>query len=180
MDSIAPVVLAALAFVLIALFLSARVVKPYERMVIFRLGRTGPDLVREPGLRFLLPVIDRPVMVDIREKFIEVSEKATAKDNAQISIDTRIYWQIVDPLRSVLNVHSFADALEEIAAIALRKVVGDMLLDDVLSTNNRIGDSLRANLDEQTKSWGGTITTVEMRDIVSRRETPTATQKGTS
>src|SRR3954463_9097645 len=128
MESVAVVVLAALVFGLIVLYLSARVVQQHERMVIFRLGRTGPDLVREPGLRFVLPVIDRPIMVDIREKFVEVNESATTRDSARIGIDSGISWHIVDPLRSLLNVQSFPNALQDIATIALREVIGDLLL----------------------------------------------------
>src|SRR5918998_6074800 len=96
------IVVAVVVFVLVALYLSVRIVQQYERMVIFRLGQTGPTLVRGPGLRFLIPVIDKPLKVDIREKFIEVPSQTTiTKDNAPINIDFLIYWYIVDPLRSL-------------------------------------------------------------------------------
>ena len=107
------VVLAALAFfgvfVLIVLYLSVRVVQQYEQMVVFRLGKTNEGLVRGPGLRFLIPIIDRPVKVDVREQFIEVPSQTTiTKDNAPISVDFLIYWRIVDPLKSIVNVAYFA------------------------------------------------------------------------
>ena len=109
-------VVAAIVIIVIGLYLSVRVVYQYERMVIFRLGKTGPALVREPGLRFLIPFIDRPSKVDIREKFIEVPSQTTiTKDNAPINIDFLIYWYIVDPLRSLVNVQNFAGALQGIA-----------------------------------------------------------------
>jgi regulator of protease activity HflC (stomatin/prohibitin superfamily) len=162
---------AVIVFVLVALYLSVRIVQQYERMVIFRLGRTGPSLVREPGLRFLIPIIDRPVKVDIREKFIEVPSQTTiTKDNAPINIDFLIYWYIVDPLRSEVNVQNFAGALQGIATTTLRAVIGDILLDDVLSKRDQINEVLRAKLDEQTERWGGKVTTVEIREIIPPRD----------
>jgi regulator of protease activity HflC (stomatin/prohibitin superfamily) len=164
-------VVAVVVFILIALYLSVRVVQQYERMVIFRLGRTGPGLVRDPGLRFLIPVIDRPEKVDIREKFIEVPSQTTiTKDNAPINIDFLIYWYIVDPLRSLVNVQNFAGALQGIATTTLRAVIGDILLDDVLSKRDQINEVLRAKLDEQTERWGGKVTTVEIREIIPPRD----------
>ena len=105
--------LAALAFVavivLIVLYLSVRVVQQYERMVVFRLGKTNEAMVREPGLRFLIPLVDRPVKVDMREQFIEVPSQTTiTKDNAPINVDFLIYWRIADALYSVVNVNNFA------------------------------------------------------------------------
>src|SRR5688572_33109246 len=165
------ILIAVLVFVLLFLYLSIRVVQQYERMVIFRLGRTDPKLVRDPGLRFLLPIIDRPYKVDIREKFIEIPSQTTiTKDNAPINIDFLIYWYIVDPLRSIVNVQNFAGALQGIATTTLRAVIGDILLDDVLSKRDQINEVLRAKLDEQTERWGGKITTVEIREIIPPRD----------
>jgi regulator of protease activity HflC (stomatin/prohibitin superfamily) len=171
-DTVALTILVAIVvFILLALYLSIRVVQQYERMVIFRLGQTGPNLVREPGLRFLIPVIDRPVKIDIREKFIEVPSQTTiTKDNAPINIDFLIYWYIVDPLRSIVNVQNFAGALQGIATTTLRAVIGDILLDDVLSKRDTINEVLRAKLDEQTERWGGKVTTVEIREIIPPRD----------
>jgi regulator of protease activity HflC (stomatin/prohibitin superfamily) len=151
---------------LIILYLSVRVVKQYERMIVFRLGRTDADMVREPGLRFLIPFIDRPVKVDIRENFVEVPEQTIiTRDNAPISIDFLIYWKIVNSLDSIVNVANFTGALEGIATTTLRAVVGDMLLDDVLSKREQVNEVLRTKLDEQTERWGGKVTTVEIREL---------------
>jgi regulator of protease activity HflC (stomatin/prohibitin superfamily) len=171
-DTVALTIVAAIVvFILIALYLSIRIVQQYERMVIFRLGQTGPGLVREPGLRFLVPIVDRPVKIDIREKFIEIPSQTTiTKDNAPINIDFLIYWYIVDPLRSIVNVQNFAGALQGIATTTLRAVIGDILLDDVLSKRDQINEVLRAKLDEQTERWGGKITTVEIREIIPPRD----------
>jgi regulator of protease activity HflC (stomatin/prohibitin superfamily) len=152
-------------------YLSLRVVNQYERLVVFRLGRTSERLVREPGLRFLIPIVDRPVKVDLREQFIEVpSQTNITRDNAPINIDFLIYWRIVDPLRSVVNVANFAGALQGISTTTLRAVIGDILLDDVLSKREQINEVLRTKLDEQTERWGGKVTTVEIREIIAPRD----------
>src|SRR4029450_11784052 len=107
--------------VLVILYLSVRVVQQYEKMVVFRLGRTNGPPLRDPGLRFLIPIIDRPVKVDIREQFIEVPSQTTiTKDNAPINVDFLIYWRIVDPLKSVVNVENFAGAVQGVASSARR------------------------------------------------------------
>jgi regulator of protease activity HflC (stomatin/prohibitin superfamily) len=169
------IALATLAFVaivvLVILYLSVRVVQQFERMVVFRLGKTNESMVRDPGLRFLIPVVDRPVKVDMREQFIEVPSQTTiTKDNAPINVDFLIYWRIADALKSVVNVANFAGALQGVATTTLRAVIGDILLDDVLSKREQINEVLRTKLDEVTERWGGKITTVEIREITPPRD----------
>ncbi len=156
---------------LLLLYLSVRIVQQYEQMVVFRLGRTNEHMVYAPGLRWLIPIVDRPVKVDIREQFIEVPSQTTiTKDNAPINVDFLIYWRIVEPLKSVVNVAYFAGALQGVATTTLRAVIGDILLDDVLSKREQINEVLRTKLDEVTERWGGKITTVEIREIVPPRD----------
>jgi regulator of protease activity HflC (stomatin/prohibitin superfamily) len=172
-DFIYPIVglIVALVIVLAILYLSVRVVQQYERMVVFRLGRTDERLVKDPGLRFLIPIVDRPVKVDIREQFIEVPSQTTiTKDNAPINVDFLIYWRIVDPLKSLVNVAYFAGALQGVATTTLRAVIGDILLDEVLSRREQINEVLRTKLDEVTERWGGKVTTVEIREITPPRD----------
>ena len=164
-------VVAIIVLVLLFLYLSVRVVQQYEKMVVFRLGRTNEGLVRDPGLRFLIPIIDRPVKVDVREQFIEVPSQTTiTRDNAPINVDFLIYWRIVDPLKSVVNVAYFAGALQGVATTTLRAVIGDILLDEVLSRREQINEVLRTKLDEVTERWGGKVTTVEIREITPPRD----------
>jgi len=170
-----PVTIAAVALVavviLVLVYLSVRIVNEYDRLVVFRFGRTNDGLVKGPGLVFLIPLVDRPVRVDLREQFIEIpSQTAITKDNAPINIDFLIYWRIVDPLKSVVNVAFFAGALQGIATTTLRAVIGDILLDDVLSKRDQINEVLRAKLDEQTERWGGKVTIVEIREIIPPRD----------
>src|ERR687890_196019 len=123
----AAIVAFVLVVVLVIVWLSIRVVQQYEKMVVFRLGRTNESMVRDPGLRFLVPVIDRPVKVDMRERFIEVPSQTTiTKDNAPISVDFLIYWRIVEPHKSVVKVENFAGALQGVATTTLRAVIGDI------------------------------------------------------
>ncbi|HEY3165211.1 MAG TPA: SPFH domain-containing protein [Candidatus Limnocylindrales bacterium] len=169
------IVLAIVAFVgvvlLVIVYLSIRVVQQYEKMVVFRLGKTNELMVRDPGLRFLVPVIDRPVKVDIREQFIEVPSQTTiTRDNAPINVDFLIYWRIADPLKSVVNVANFPGALQGVATTTLRAVIGDILLDEVLSKREQINEVLRVKLDEVTERWGGKVTTVEIREITPPRD----------
>ena len=169
------IVLAAAAFVLVValifLYLSVRVVQQYQKMVVFRLGRTNESMVRDPGLRFLIPIIDRPVKVDVREQFIEVPSQTTiTRDNAPINVDFLIYWRISDPLKSVVNVVNFPGALQGVATTTLRAVIGDILLDEVLSKREQINEVLRVKLDEVTERWGGKVTTVEIREITPPRD----------
>ncbi|MFL5690148.1 MAG: SPFH domain-containing protein, partial [Chloroflexota bacterium] len=105
------------------------------------------------------------------EQFIEVpSQTNITKDNAPISIDFLIYWRIADPYRSVVEVQNFNGALQNIATTTLRAVIGDILLDDVLSKREQINEVLRVKLDEVTARWGGKVTTVEIREITPPRD----------
>ena len=165
------ILVAVLVLVLLLLYLSVRVVQQYEKMVVFRLGKTNEALVRGPGLRFLIPIIDRPVKVDVREQFIEIPSQTTiTKDNAPINVDFLIYWRISDPLKSVVNVANFSGALQGVATTTLRAVIGDILLDEVLSRREQINEVLRVKLDEVTERWGGKVTTVEIREITPPRD----------
>src|SRR5438094_10226677 len=158
-------------FIVLLVHASVRVVNEYDRLVVFRFGRTSDERVKGPGLVLLLPIADRPVRVDLREQFIEVPSQTTiTKANAPINIDFLIYWRIVHPLESVIRVNNFPGALQGIAMTTLRAVIGDILLDDVLSKRDQINDVLRLKLDEQTERWGGKVTTVEIREIIPPRE----------
>jgi regulator of protease activity HflC (stomatin/prohibitin superfamily) len=170
MDVMTVVLAVAVGLVLVLLFMfvtSVRIVAQWERMVVKRWGTTNPGLVRNPGFRFLIPIMDEGIKVDMREQFIEVPRQtAITKDNAPLSVDFLIYWKIVDALMSIVNVANFSGALQGVAATSLRSVIGDIPLDDVLSQRERINETLRLKLDEVTERWGGKVTTVEIREIL--------------
>jgi len=147
--------------------LAVRIVPQWAKLVVYRWGQTGPQLVRNPGLRFLIPFVDSGYQVDLREQFIEVPRQtAITKDNAPLGVDFLIYWKVVDPLMSLVNVTNFSGALQGVAATSLRSVIGDIVLDEVLSQRERINETLRLKLDEVTERWGGKVTTVEIREIL--------------
>jgi len=154
----------AVLLVLGFLYLSIRIVREYQRNVVFRFGRCIGT--KGPGLMFLIPVIDRPVLVDLREQYLEIPrQNAISKDNASISIDFIVFHRIIDAVDSVVKVQNFAGAAENIAATTLRSIVGDMMLDDVLSQRDRMNTLLQTKLDEVTERWGVKITNVEVREI---------------
>lgn len=154
------VVLAAL----VTLGFSIRVVREYQRILLFRLGRAVG--LRGPGLILINPVTDRTALVDLRERFLEIPHQtAITQDNASISIDFIIFYKVVDAAASVLKVQNFAAAAQNVAATTLRSVVGDMPLDDVLSKREEMNAQLRVRLDEVTERWGVKVTAVEVREV---------------
>jgi regulator of protease activity HflC (stomatin/prohibitin superfamily) len=171
----AVIALASLLFVIVVILfvLSAaiKIVNQYERLVVFTLGRTSPQAVKGPGWVVIVPIVQRGVKVDTREQFIEVpSQTNITKDNAPINIDFLIYWKIVDPYKSVVEVQYFDGALQGVSTTTLRAVIGDIGLDDVLSKREQINEILRVKLDEVTERWGGKVTTVEIREIIPPRD----------
>jgi regulator of protease activity HflC (stomatin/prohibitin superfamily) len=154
----------AVLLVLGFLYLSVRIVREYQRNVVFRFGRCIGT--KGPGIIFLIPVIDRPVLVDLREQYLEIPRQtAITKDNAPISIDFIVFHRVIDPVDSVVKIQDFAGAAENIASTTLRSVVGDMPLDDVLSKRDQMNSVLQSKLDEVTERWGVKITNVELREI---------------
>ena len=167
---ILPVAFVILVLLVIAIA-SIKIVNQYERLLVFTLGRTSPNEVKGPGWVFIVPIAQRGVRVDLRERFIEIpSQTNITRDNAPINIDFLIYWRIVDPYKSIVEVQNFEGALQNIATTTLRAVIGDILLDDVLSKREQINEVLRTKMDEVTERWGGKVTTVEIREIIPPRE----------
>lgn len=164
-----PITFFLVLFGIIILINSIKIVREYKRLVVFRLGRSIGQ--KGPGIVFLIPMVDQPVWVDLRELFLEIPQQTCiTKDNAPISIDFLIYWKVVDPGRSVIQVGNFAAASQGIATTTLRAVVGDIPLDDVLAKREQINQILRQKLDEVTERWGVKVTTVEIREIMPPKE----------
>src|ERR1700693_859390 len=160
---IGPIVLVVL--VIVFLVNAVKIVREYQRLVVFRLGRVIGT--KGPGLVILIPFVDRAVMVDLREFYLEIPhQSAITEDNASISIDFIVFNKVMDPQMSVLAVGNFAGAAQNIAATTLRSVVGDMSLDDVLAKREQMNEVLRVKLDEVTERWGVKVTNVEIREII--------------
>jgi regulator of protease activity HflC (stomatin/prohibitin superfamily) len=146
-----------------------RIVPEYQRLVVFRLGRSVG--AKGPGIIILIPIIDRAVKVDLREQVREIPHQtAITKDNAGISVDFIWYYKVLDPTESVLQVGNFEVAAQGMATTTLRAVIGGIPLDDVLSEREHINTMLRTRLDEVTERWGVKVTNVEIREIIPPRE----------
>src|SRR5215216_1133386 len=124
-----------------------RIVPEYQRLVVFRLGRSIG--AKGPGLVILIPIVDQPVRVDLREQFIQVPHQTCiTRDNAPVAVDFLIYMYVVDAVSSVVQVQNYAGAAQGIATTTLRAVIGDISLDDVLAKREQINLLLRTKLDE--------------------------------
>jgi len=157
------------AMVAMLVRLSLKIVREYQRLVVFRLGRTIG--AKGPGLVILIPVIDQPVWVDLREQFIQVPHQTCiTRDNAPVAVDFLIYMYVVDAISSVNQVQNYIGAAQGIATTTLRAVIGDISLDDVLAKREQINLVLRSKLDEVTERWGVKVTTVEIREINPPRD----------
>ncbi|MHA1608016.1 MAG: SPFH domain-containing protein [Candidatus Freyarchaeota archaeon] len=155
-----------LFFVALILLSGLRILREYERGIVFRLGRALPN-VKGPGIVYLIPIIDRMVKVDLREDYFEVPhQRCITRDNAPVDIDVIIYHKVVDPLDSVLKVANWRLAAVGIAQTTLRSVVGDINLDGVLAEREHINAVLQEKLDEVTERWGVKVTGVEIREIL--------------
>jgi regulator of protease activity HflC (stomatin/prohibitin superfamily) len=158
----AVVVIAVLA--LIGLSLSARIVKQYEQGVLFRLGRVLG--VRQPGLTFIIPVVDVLRRVSLRIVTMPIqSQGIITRDNVSVDVSAVAYYRVVDAVKSVVAIENVAAAINQIAQTTLRKVVGQHTLDETLSETDRINVSIREILDVQTAEWGVVVTLVELKDI---------------
>jgi regulator of protease activity HflC (stomatin/prohibitin superfamily) len=163
----APLIGLVVVLVLILLILprAIRIVREYQRLLVFRLGRSIGT--KGPGLVILIPFLDKAVQVDLRELYLEIPHQtAITEDNASISIDFIVFYRVIDAVMSVIEVGNFAGAAQNIAATTLRSVVGDMALDDVLAKREQMNELLRAKLDEVTERWGVKVTNVEIREII--------------
>jgi SPFH domain, Band 7 family protein len=161
--------LLALAVVMAMVANNIRIVPEYQRLVVLRLGRVVK--VAGPGLVILIPFIDKGIPVDLREQYIEVTKQTCiTKDNAPVDIDFLIYFRVMDPKKSVVEVSDFRGAAVGIATTTLRAVVGDIDLDQVLAKREYINEVLREKLDEVTARWGVKVTAVEIREILPPRE----------
>ncbi|HLC30766.1 MAG TPA: SPFH domain-containing protein [Dehalococcoidia bacterium] len=168
MENLSVVVFIVIAFFVLAWY-AVKVVRQYDRLVVFRLGRVIG--AKGPGLVWLWPFIDQATRVDLREQFLEIPSQTTiTRDNAPIAVDFLIYWRVMNPEDSVVAVRDFAGASQGIATTTLRAVIGDIPLDDVLAKRDQINQLLQVKLDEVTERWGVKVTAVEIREITPPRD----------
>ncbi len=152
--------------IIVGFFLSVKIVRQWERGVLLRFGRLIG--VRNPGINFIYPFVDKMIRVDLRvvTMVLEPQEIIT-KDNVTIKVNAVLYFQVVDPVKSVVNVEAFDQATTQIALTSLRSVLGQSELDELLAHRDRVNDRLRTIIEEQTeKPWGVRVSIAEVKDVL--------------
>ncbi|MFG1643283.1 slipin family protein [Amycolatopsis sp. NPDC049252] len=158
------IIAAIVVVVLLLLALSVRIVKQYEKGVLFRLGRVIG--VREPGLRLIIPVVDVLRQVPLRIVTMPIqSQGIITRDNVSVDVSAVAYFRVVDATKSVVAIENVYSAIDQIAQTTLRKVVGQHTLDETLSETDAINTDIRQILDVTTAEWGVEVTLVELKDI---------------
>jgi regulator of protease activity HflC (stomatin/prohibitin superfamily) len=143
---------------------SVRVLREYERGVVFRLGRVTAQ--RGPGLIFLLPIVDRMVRVSLRTVTLKIpAQEIITRDNVPARVTAVAYYRVIDPTKSVIEIESVLAATSQIAQTTLRSVLGKADLDSLLSEREQINEHLQQIIDDQTEPWGVKVTTVEIKDV---------------
>jgi regulator of protease activity HflC (stomatin/prohibitin superfamily) len=164
MNGLLTLLVAVAVLVLLGLALSVRIVKQYERGVLFRLGRVVG--VREPGLRLIVPLIEVLRRVSLRIVTMPIqSQGIITRDNVSVDVSAVAYYRVVDAVKSVVAIENVAAAINQIAQTTLRKVVGQHTLDQTLAETDRINIAIREILDVTTEDWGVVVTLVELKDI---------------
>jgi regulator of protease activity HflC (stomatin/prohibitin superfamily) len=161
-----PVIVLAVVFLLVLVFAAStvKIVRPYQRGVVERLGRYHATV--DPGLRLIIPFVDKMRLVDMREQVVDVPpQEVITKDNVVVSVDAVVYHEPTDPQRLIYNVANFMLAITKLAQTNLRNLVGDLQLDEALTSRDSINASLRAILDDATDTWGVRVKRVEIQRI---------------
>jgi regulator of protease activity HflC (stomatin/prohibitin superfamily) len=158
-----PVILFIIAIILLPQL--ARILREYERGVIFRLGKLLG--VKGPGLIFLIPLVDRMVRMDLRVVTIDVArQEVMTRDNVPVTVDAVVYFRVVDPAAAVVKVENYLKATSLISQTTLRSVLGQAELDELLAQRDKINLTLQGIIDRQTDPWGIKVTAVEVKDVV--------------
>jgi regulator of protease activity HflC (stomatin/prohibitin superfamily) len=160
------IIIGILVFLIVLFLFSAiKVAREYERGIIFRLGRLLPS-PKGPGLFILIPVVDRMVKVDLRTITLTVPpQEVITKDNVPVRVNAVAYFRIVDPKAAIVQIENFMVATSQIAQTTLRSVLGQHVLDELLSEREKINSILQGIIDESTAPWGIKVSIVEVKDV---------------
>lgn len=163
-------------FLLLMLVLSVKVIRPYQKGLVERLGKFNRIL--EPGIHFIIPFMERVRIIDMREHVIDVPpQEVICKDNVVVTVDAVVYYQVIGPVKAAYNVSDFLLAIIKLAQTNLRAIIGEMELDETLSGRDIINARLREELDKITDRWGVKITRVEIQRIDPPRDIQEAMAK---
>lgn len=153
-------------FIIIFLANSIKILKEYERGVVFRLGRLAGTGARGPGLIFLVPIIDKMVRVSLRTIVLDVPpQDVITSDNVSIKVNAVVYFRVVAPEKAVIDVENYLFATSQISQTTLRSVLGQSELDDLLSKRDKINLQLQEIIDEHTNPWGIKVSNVEVKQV---------------
>jgi regulator of protease activity HflC (stomatin/prohibitin superfamily) len=162
---IVPVIIVIIVIAAFVLPTAIRILREYERGVIFRLGKLLG--AKGPGLVLLIPIADKLVKMDLRVVTIDVAkQEVMTRDNVPVTVDAVVYFRVVDPVAAVVKVENFWKATSLIAQTTLRSVLGQAELDELLSHREKINQTLQEIIDRQTDPWGIKVTAVEVKDVV--------------
>lgn len=154
-------------FAVIILSNAIRILREYERGVVFRLGRlAGRDGVRGPGLILLIPIIDKMVKVSLRTVVLDVPpQDVITQDNVSIKVNAVVYFRVIEPQKAIVQVENYLLATSQISQTTLRSVLGQSELDDILSQREKINQRLQQIIDSHTEPWGIKVSNVELKQI---------------
>jgi regulator of protease activity HflC (stomatin/prohibitin superfamily) len=160
-----PFIIFILIVIIILIFMGARVITQYERGVVFRLGRVRKE-IKQPGFTVIIPFIDQLRRVSLRIVTLPIeSQKIITKDNVSIDVAAVSYYQVADPVKSIVEIENVVSATYQIAQTTVRNVVGQSSLDEVLSETVAINDKIKTILEKATEKWGIYVSAVEVKDI---------------
>ena len=146
------------------IFNAVKIIPEYKRGVVFRLGRVRGQ--KGPGLVLIIPIVDRLVPMDLRTITLDVpSQEVITRDNVTIRVNAVCYFRVLDPTRAVVDILDYVQATSQIAQTTLRSVLGESELDDLLSSREKINQSLQEIIDNQTDPWGVKVSIVEVKDV---------------
>ena len=153
-------------FILFILVNAIRILKEYERGVVFRLGRVLSKGARGPGLILLIPILDKMVKVSLRTVVFDVPpQDVITQDNVSIKVNAVVYFRVIEPQRAIIEVENYLVATSQLSQTTLRSVLGQSELDDILSQREKINHRLQQIIDSQTEPWGVKVTHVEVKQI---------------
>lgn len=167
MEQFSVITIVIIVFAFLILANAIRILREYDRAVVFRLGRLiGNDGIKGPGLIFLIPVIDKMVKVSLRTVVMDVpTQDVITQDNVSIKVNAVVYFRVIEPQKAVIGVENFLMATSQLSQTTLRSVLGQSELDDILSQREKINHKLQQIIDSNTEPWGIKVSNVEVKQI---------------
>jgi len=167
MEQFPTITVVIILFIVLVMANAIRILREYERAVVFRLGRLiGNDGVKGPGLILLIPIIDKMVKVSLRTVVMDVpTQDVITQDNVSIKVNAVVYFRVIEPQKAIVGVENFLTATSQLSQTTLRSVLGQSELDDLLSQREKINHKLQQIIDSNTEPWGVKVSNVEVKQI---------------